>query len=172
MDASITGLAAQDAIEVKALISNAMADYEEGKVITATNRRLENLFATYQGEGKIMLVAKIGSTIVGAAGVGPLHGLSRAEGIAEIRDLVVSKKHRRMGIGGKLLAACVDFTKGQGYQTIYLETTPAMSGAQRLFEGFGFRAVVEQKADKSESSQSSEEVPGYYILEDLRKSTT
>ncbi len=147
MDATITGLAAQDAIEVKALIRNAMADYEEGKVITATNRRLENLFATYQGEGKIMLVAKIGSTIVGAAGVGPLHGLSRAEGIAEIRDLVVSKKHRRMGIGGKLLAACVDFTKGQGYQTIYLETTPAMSGAQRLFEGFGFRAVVEQKSD-------------------------
>jgi len=164
LEVFINPLVMPEEFAVKEIIRNAMADYEEGKVMTATNRRLENLFQTYQGKGSVMVVAKHGTELIGAAGIGPLHGLSLAEGLAEIRDLVVSSHYRRMGIGAKLIQACINFAKEQKYKTIYLETTPTMSGAQRLFKSFGFRAVVEQN---SRGTAVEQEVPGYYILDNL-----
>lgn len=165
MEILIAPLTLDEEESVQDLIRIAMSLYTDGRVAAATLRRLDKLFNIYSQQGSTMLIAHNENRLVGAAGVGPLHGLSPNEGIAELRDIVVDIEHRNKGIGGLLIAKCIEFTKSKGYKTLYLETTPTMSGAQRLFQRNGFRPVLEKRKD---GSMINEEVPGYYILENLQ----
>ena len=149
---------------IQELVQTSMLDFIQGSYAAATYRRLENLYSIYNLAGHTMLIAHSEGSPIGAAGVGPLHGLSPSEHIAEIRDIVVQSKYRNRGIGALLVKACIDFAKTQGYQTLYLETTPPMKTAKRLFERLGFRPVVEKRFD---GTTTQEDVPGYFILEHL-----
>lgn len=164
MQISIMPLILAEEEDIQNLIRTAMLHYTEGTVAAATLRRLEKLFSIYSLPGSTMLIAKDGTKLVGAAGVGPLHGLSTSEGIAELRDIVVEVSYRKLGIGAQLIDGCIQFAKSEGYRTLYLETTPTMSGAQRLFQRKGFRPVLGKRKD---GSMIIEDVPGYYILENL-----
>lgn len=164
MQISITPMTLTEEEDIQYLIRTAMQHYTEGTVAAATLRRLEKLASLYSLPGSIMLIAKEGNNLVGAAGVGPLHGLSASEGIAELRDLVVEVSYRNQGIGARLIEACIQFARSQKYRTLYLETTPTMSGAQRLFQRKGFRPVLGKRKD---GTMIIEDIPGYYILENL-----
>ena len=164
MQISITPMTLTEEEDIQYLIRTAMQHYTEGTVAAATLRRLEKLASLYSLPGSTMLIAKEGSNLVGAAGVGPLHGLSASEGIAELRDLVVDVSYRNQGIGARLIEACIQFARSQKYRTLYLETTPTMWGAQRLFQRKGFRPVLGKRKD---GTMIIEDIPGYYILENL-----
>jgi putative acetyltransferase len=149
---------------IQELVQTSMLDYIQGSYAAATYRRLENLYSNYTRQGHVMLIAHSNGQPIGAAGVGPLHGLSPQEHIAEIRDIVVKSDYRNQGIGARLVKSCIEFAKSQDYKTLYLETTPPMKTAKRLFERLGFRPVVEKRFD---GSTTPEDVPGYFILEHL-----
>ena len=122
---------------------------EAGNVIAATFRRLENINEVYGGEGAHFFVARDssvdGNRYIGGVGLGPLHGLPASEGFGEIRDLVLEKDYRGRGIGAKLLRMSIDKSIALGYEKLYLETTPNMVTARRLFQGFGFRPVTSKR---------------------------
>lgn len=155
---------------VSELIRRNLAPYEEaGSVLASTFRRLENLVQVYSQPGCQYLVAKASSDdseCIGGAGIGPLHGLPASEGLGEVRDLVLDKQFRGQGIGKRLLKRCVEDAREMGYKRLYLETTPQMEKAQKLFVRSGFRAVTHAQEEKQNPDAA---VPCYFILEDLSK---
>lgn len=156
-----------DQSTVTDMVRRGIGSYEEaGTVLASTFRRLDNFQTAYSSTGSTFIVAKdkrLNGLVIGGAGLGPLHGLSPTEGQGEIRDLVVLPEWRGHGIGARLLKRCLEEAKKQGYQRLYLETTPQMEQAQKLFIRYGFRPVTTglQKPTAAES------MPCYYILETL-----
>ncbi len=138
---------------------------EVGSVLAGTFRRLENFMDLYTAEGTRYFVAKDmgnGGVRIGGAGIGPLHGLSPAEGIGEVRDMVLEKTYRGMGIGSRLLKRCIEKAKNLEYTRLYLETTPQMENAQKLFLRNGFRPVTQ-----GTQNVNPEKMPCYFLLENL-----
>ncbi len=65
---------------------------------------------------------------------------------------------------GWKLAETAEEAKAMGYKRLYLETTPQMEKAQKLFIRFGFRPVTQAQQELKDQSSS---VPSYFILENL-----
>ena len=63
---------------------------------------------------------------------------------AGIRMLVVAPQAQRRGVGTALVQACIEEARLAHRARISLHTTPAMTGAQRLYEGLGFRRAPER----------------------------
>lgn len=61
------------------------------------------------------------------------------EGIGEIRRLRVHPRHRRRGIGSRLLETAIRFCRDSGCLKVQLDTYVAPEAALRLFERFRFR---------------------------------
>ncbi len=163
-DFTITPLQRRDEEEVRNLLRQNLTPFEEaGSVLAASFRRLDNLGAVYNGEGARMLIIKDpkNSRCLGCIGIGPLAGLPPEEGIGEIRDLVVDTTARKRGVGRQLLQLAVSVAQQMGYRRLYLETTPEMEKAQRLFTRFGFRPLKEGLGRKAAHST----LPCYYVLE-------
>jgi putative acetyltransferase len=77
---------------------------------------------------------------------------------------VVEPPYRGAGLGNKLLNRCLDEAVALGYKRAYLETTPEMKHAQKLFVRTGFRPVgIEQG-----KAAGSTEVPCYFVREELQ----
>lgn len=62
-------------------------------------------------------------------------------GEAHILNLAVHPEHRRRGVATALLQAGIDAAKGQGAEILYLEVRRSNTGAQTLYDAFGFRQV-------------------------------
>jgi len=157
---------------VKDLIRRNLLGYDEaGSVLASTFRRLNNLLTVYRQEGARFFVIKHmrdGGQCIGGAGIGALHGLPPSEGLGEVRDLVLEEQYRGRGLGGRLLKRCVEEARQLGYKRLYLETTPQMEKAQKLFVRFGFRPITQAQAElKDKGAAAAGGVPCYFILDDL-----
>jgi len=88
-----------------------------------------------------------GQTLLGSVtyvpGPGPYAEFDSADE-AGIRMLVVAPLAQRRGVGTALVVACVNEARRARKARITLHTTPAMTGAQRLYEGLGFRRAPER----------------------------
>jgi putative acetyltransferase len=158
--------------DVVDLIRTNLDGFEEvGSVLASSFRRIDNIIKTYHSDGSRYLVARDTSrdVVIGGAGIGPLHGLPASEGIGEIRELVIEESYRGRGIGTSLLRHCLEWAKKLGYQRLYLETTPAMENAQRLFRKFGFRPVTHAPGHKRKDPSKVSSLPCYYLLEDINE---
>ena len=161
----------QDVADVTALIRRNLINYEEaGNVLASTFRRLDSLASTYRDPGSsTFLIARdvnADGLVIGGAGLGPLHGLSPQDGMGEVRDLVVDREYRGRGIGARLLKRCVDQARKFGYQRLYLETTPQMENAQKLFVRFGFRPITHAHGH-GVPIEVQGDMPCYFILDNL-----
>ena len=164
-------LSPQDEGTIIGLIRQNLESFEEaGSVIASTFRRLDNFYESYSKDGSIYLVVKETQTnqCIGGAGLGPLAGLHPAEGIGEIRDMFISKPYRGHGLGAKLLQQCLEAAIKADYRRLYLETTPEMEHAQKLFKRFGFRPVTQNMANR-QKPDSTDGIPCYYMLEELKR---
>jgi len=70
--------------------------------------------------------------------VGTVSAVTKAEGLY-IRSMAVLPSHRGQGIGRILLEAVEHLAIAQGFQRMFLSTTPFLTGAIRLYEQFGFQ---------------------------------
>jgi len=150
------------------MIRQNLDNFEEaGSVLASTFRRLEHFVDVYSTPGATYLVVKDSGTgaCIGGAGIGPLAGLPASEGIGEIRDLVIEKPFRGRGLGAQLLAVCLLEAKRLGYRRLYLETTPQMVTAQKLFHRYGFRPITGDTRKKQ--GNLLEDIPCYYMFENL-----
>lgn len=148
------------------IIRKNLDNFEEaGSVLASTFRRLERFTDIYRAEGATYLIVKDHrtGTCIGGAGIGPMAGLPASEKIGEIRDLVIEKSFRGLGIGAQLLAKCLVEAKKIGYRRLYLETTPQMVTAQKLFDRYGFRPITDDASKKTGTDRTS--LPCYYMYE-------
>lgn len=155
--------------DVVNLVKSSLDRYEEaGTVLASIYRRIQNFHSTYFNPYSFYLVARDlhSSRIIGGVGIGPLAGLPISEGVGEIRELVIAPDYRGRGLGTRLLQECLKKGKKIGFKQIYLETTPQMEHAQKLFYRFGFRAVRHHTSGTPDVAVA-EDLPFYFLLEDI-----
>jgi putative acetyltransferase len=83
----------------------------------------------------------------GCGGFGPLAGVAPERAICELQRMYFLPELRGRGAGAALLAHLLGRMQALGYQECYLETTAAMTDAQRLYASFGFTQAAGRLGD-------------------------
>lgn len=81
------------------------------------------------------------------------------ENVGQLRLLHVEPWARGLGIGSALVAECVAFARGAGYDLVRLWTHSVLLSARRIYEGAGFRIVstaVHHEFGKAEQGETWE----------------
>ncbi len=114
--------------------------------------------AAYAGPGTAFFVVERDGSLLGGAGIGPLAG--GAAGVCELRKMYLLPGARGLGLGHRLLEACLAAARERGYRRCYLETMCAMTDAQRLYERAGFARLRRAEGATGHSCCNT-----YYALE-------
>ena len=66
------------------------------------------------------------------------------ESTARLRVLLVEPDARGTGVGGRLVAQCVEFARSAGYRRLVLLTYDVLADARRLYQRAGFGLVHQE----------------------------
>lgn len=114
-------------------------------------RQLEDPVGQLVEPGGAVLIARIGTEVVGCAGLAPTR-----PGVVDLVKMAVSPAHQGHGIGRALLVAAIDKARALGCTRVELESNRRLGPAVHLYEAVGFRHLG-----------ADEHVPGPYARADV-----
>lgn len=119
-----------------------------GEGFSSSDAELNNMFAAYQAaDSGYFVLADANGNVVGGGGFAALQAIRAGEKICELRKMYFLSEARGFGFGKKLLEFIFIEARKAGYAKIYLETTPELSVALRLYEQLGFHYLRENKGN-------------------------
>jgi len=111
---------------------------------------LDIMYEYHTGDRKIYFVARENNKVIGGAGIYPTEGLP--EDTCELVKMYLLKECRGKGMGRLLIEKCIAEARKLGYRKIYLETTPELNSAIRMYEKFGFVQLKERMGNTGHHS--------------------
>lgn len=122
---------------IATIIRNALAEFGANHPGTVYyDESTDHLFELFQQPGSTYFIAEENGEILGGAGIFPTDGLP--QGTCELVKMYLKPSARNKGLGGKLIAQCLEFAANNGYQQVYLESMPELQKALTVYEKFGF----------------------------------
>ncbi|MBT3979881.1 MAG: MarR family transcriptional regulator [Bacteriovoracaceae bacterium] len=138
---SISKIKSCDGKEVGQLVRDILPEFGGDKPGFAfMDPELDYMAEQYMSPGWCYFVAKKDDQILGGGGIGPLEGADK--GICELKKMYFYPEGRGLGLGKKVLKACIDEAQDLGYEKCYLETLEGMHHAKKLYEKFGFISLA------------------------------
>lgn len=141
MNANIRPIESKDNAKVKQLVHDVLIEHGlSGEGFAGVDPEMDDMYSAYQGNKAVYYVIEQADEIVGGGGFASLAG-AEGEGIAELRKMYLRPSLRGQGWGHQLLLRCIEGARQAGFKHMYLETTPAMKTAQKLYlkHGFSYR---------------------------------
>lgn len=136
--AQIRLIQAQDNLAVKTLVHDVLAEFGlSGAGFAGVDAELDDMNEAYSDQLSAYYVIELGGEIHGVGGYAPLLGTTPGS-IAELRKMYLKPSLRGQGMGQKLIDLCIAGATAKGYDSMYLETVPAMKAAQALYKKNGF----------------------------------
>ena len=100
------------------------------------SEEIANLPGFYGPPGGCLLLARINDELAGCIAV---RGLG--DGDCEMKRLYVRPQYRREGVGRRLVETAIRRARELGYARMLLDTLPAMTEAQSLYQSLGFGEI-------------------------------
>lgn len=79
--------------------------------------------------------------LMGTDAVGTCALIAHGTGVYELAKMAVREESRGLGIGGRLMAAAIEWSRRAGAEQLLLVTNSRLLPALRLYEKFGFKQV-------------------------------
>ena len=74
--------------------------------------------------------------------------MRETDAVANLRVFYVEPSARGEGVGGQLVAKCIEFARAQGYRKITLLTNDALNSARKIYQAAGFMLLKEISVHK------------------------
>lgn len=141
MEAEIRKIGRQDNPSVANIIRTVMPEFGAGgQGFAIHDTEVDNMFEAYTNGRSAYFVCDAGGKLVGGGGVAPLVGGN--EDTCELKKMYFLAEGRGLGLGQKLLTACLESATKLGYSQCYLETFNTMKRAMKLYERNGFKRIA------------------------------
>lgn len=102
---------------------------------------LDTLYEVYSKPRSAYWVVEMDGKIVGGGGISQVAGGDNET--AELQKMYLSSVLRGKGLAKQIILMSLDFAKTQDYTHCYLETTPELQAAIKLYEKLGFEFIDE-----------------------------
>ncbi len=126
--------------QIAKIIRTVMPEFgASGQGFAIHDKEVDDIFTAYNHARAAYFVCEQNGKILGGGGVAPLEGGD--SNTCELKKMYFLPEGRGLGLGQKVLSACLQKARHIGFKFCYLETFNTMKSAMKLYEKNGFQKI-------------------------------